>query len=398
MPVAGEVAIVGSAATEFGVHHDRGYLELLAEAARGAIEDAGVPQADVEAAWLGTAEPTLAALLGDAGTAVTEAIGFAPRPVTRVSTFCCTGMEAVRAAATAIAAGECELALAVGAEKMRDVPPRGSLVARTANLTHPTLAKGRTAPGQFALMAARYLHEYGGSVEDLAGVAVKNHEHAARNPIAHYRAPVTVEQVLAAPRVAEPLGVLDCTPTTDGAAAVVLAPVRWAERHAERYAVLEGIALAVVDGYYAGFYGPEADYLGFRATRAAAGKAYAQAGIEAPREQLDLVECHDCFTITELINYEDLGLCAPGEGAGLLREGATTAGGDIPVNLSGGLQACGHPVGATGVRMIKEVADHVTGRAGDRQVQGARRGAAHTLGGPGVAACVAVVGAPDGTG
>lgn len=395
MPIAGQVAIIGSAATRFGVMHDRGYLDLLAEAARGAMNDAGIEQDRVEAAWLGTAEPLTAALLGDAGTAVTEALsGFAPRPVTRVSTFCCTGMEAVRAAAMAIAAGEHEYVLAVGAEKMRDVPPRGSLVARTANLTHPTLAKGRTAPGQFALLANRYIHDYDCTVEDLAAVAVKNHANAARNPIAQFSEPLTIEQVLKAPRVAEPLGVLDCTPTTDGAAAVVLTSVKRAQESGRPFAVIEGIALSVVDGYYAGFYHAEADYLGFHVTRAAAAKAYEQAGITAAREQIDVVECHDCFTITELVNYEDLGLCERGEGFRLLREGATAAGGDIPVNLSGGLQACGHPVGATGVRVIKEIADQVLGRAAERQVQGASRGVAHTLGGPGVASCVAVIGAP----
>ncbi|MHB1808522.1 MAG: thiolase C-terminal domain-containing protein [Solirubrobacteraceae bacterium] len=395
MPIAGSVAILGSAATRFGVIHDRGYLDLLAEAARGAIADAGLEQDRIEAAWLGTAEPLTAALLGDAGTAVTEALpGFAPRPVTRVSTFCCTGMEAVRAAAMAIAAGEHDFVLAVGAEKMRDVPPRGSLVARTANLTHPTLTKGRTAPGQFALLANRYLHEYDCTVEDLAAVAVKNHANAARNPIAQFDQPITVEQVLAAARVAEPLGVLDCTPTTDGAAAVVLTSVERARSLGRPHAVIEGIALAVNDGYYAGFYHDDNDYLGFKVTRAAAAAAYRQSGIERPREQLDVLECHDCFTITELFNYEDLGLCGRGEGFRLLRDGVTAAGGDTPVNLSGGLQACGHPVGATGVRMIIEIANQVIGRAGDRQIDGARRGAAHTLGGPGVASCVAVIGAP----
>jgi acetyl-CoA C-acetyltransferase len=394
VPIAGRVAIVGSASTPFGVAHDRGYLDLLGDAARAAIDDAGVSQERIEAAWLGTAEPGLAGLVGDAGTAVTEAIDFAPRPVTRVSTFCCTGMEAVRAAAMAIAAGEHELVLAVGAEKMRDVSPRGSLVARTANLTHPTLAKGRSAPGQFALVANRYMEVHGAQPADLAAVAVKNHAHAALNPLAHFRAPVTIAQVLAAPRVAEPLGILDCTPTTDGAAAVVLAPLDWARRHAASYAVLEAIALSVVDGYYAGFFHADWDYLGFRATRAAASRAYAQAGIESPRDQLDVVECHDCFTITEIVNYEDLGLCGRGEGVSLLQSGATAAGGEIPVNLSGGLQACGHPVGATGVRMIKEIADQVTGRSGRRQVAGARRGLAHTLGGPGSASCVAIIGGP----
>jgi len=395
VPIAGQVAIVGSACTRFGVRHDRGYLQLLAEAACGAMDDAGLAQSDVDAAWLGTAEPAISALVGDAGTAVTEAIGFAPKPVTRVSTFCCTGMEAVRAGAMAIAAGEYDVVLAVGAEKMRDVTPRGSLVARTANLTHPTLAKGRTAPGQFALLATRYMHVHGATLEDLAAVAVKNHEHAARNPMAHFRMPVTIDQVVHAPRVAEPLGTLDCTPTTDGAAAVVMASVDWARRHDRPYAVIEGIGLAVVDGYYSGFFRDEADYLGFRATREAAAVAYGQAGLDRPREQVQVVECHDCFTITEILNYEDLGLCERGEGVELLRSGATAAGGDIPVNLSGGLQSCGHPVGATGVRMVKEIADQVLARAGDRQVTGATRGIAHTLGGPGVASCVVVVGAGD---
>src|SRR6476646_1140006 len=167
MPIAGEVAIVGAASTAFGVHHDRGYLDLLAEAATGALADAGIPLDRIGSAWLGTAEPGLTGLVGDSGGAVAEAIGFAPRPVTRVANFCCTGLEAVRAGALDVAAGEHTVVLAVGAEKMRDVPSRGSLVARTVNLTHPTLAKGRTAPGQFALLANRYMAEYGVARETL---------------------------------------------------------------------------------------------------------------------------------------------------------------------------------------------------------------------------------------
>jgi acetyl-CoA C-acetyltransferase len=391
MPIAGQVAIVGSAATEFGVHHDRGYLDLLKEAAQGAVADAGLTTADIDAAWLGTAHPELVALQGDSGTAVTEVLSLAPKPVTRVSAYCATGMEAVRGAAMAIAAGEYEVVLAVGAEKMRDVSPRGSLVSRVANLTHPTLAKGRSGPGQFALLANRYLAEFGRSRDDLAAVAVKNHEHATRNPIAQYNTPVTAEEVLAAPMVADPLGVLDSTPTTDGAAAVVLTTVERAAASGKPYAVLDGVGYAVVDGYYSGLYSEDNDFLGFRSTREAAAIAYEQAGITDPRAQLDLVECHDCFTITEIVNYEDLGLVGRGEGWQLLAEGATTVGGDIPVNLSGGLQSCGHPIGATGVRVVKEVADQVTGRAGERQVEGARRGLAHTLGGPGVLSSVMVI-------
>ena len=183
MPIAGEVAIVGAASTAFGVHHDRGYLDLLAEAATRRASPTRASTLDrLGSAWLGTAEPGLDRARRRRGTAVAEAIGFAPRPVTRVANFCCTGLEAVRAGALDVAAGEHALVLAVGAEKMRDVPSRGSLVARTVNLTHPTLAKGRTAPGQFALLANRYMAEYGVTRETLARVAVKNHEHALRNP------------------------------------------------------------------------------------------------------------------------------------------------------------------------------------------------------------------------
>jgi acetyl-CoA C-acetyltransferase len=395
MPIAGEVAIIGSASTLFGVQHDRGYIDLVREAATGAIADSPVGLDDIQAGWLGTSIPDIIALEGDAGAAVAQALDFAPRPVTRVSAFCASGMEAVRGAAMAIAAGEFDYVLAVGAEKMRDVPPRGSLVARTGNLAHPTLARGRSAPGQFALLAAAYLDRYERTPDDLAAVAVKNHEHASRNPIAQFSEPITAEQVLSSPLVADPLRVLDCTPTTDGAAAVVLTSVSRARQLGQPFAVLSGVGLAVVDGYYTGFYNDANDYLGFRATREAAAVAYAQAGIERPREDLDLVECHDCFTITEIINYEDLGLAERGLGWKLLLDGASTVGGDIPVNLSGGLQSCGHPVGATGVRVVKEVADQVIGRAGPRQVGGARRGLAHTLGGPGALSCVMVISAGE---
>lgn len=394
MPISGEVAVVGVGVTPFGVLHGRSYLDLVAEAGLAAVDDAGTDLETVEAAWLGTAEPLLAGLVGDSGAAITEALRFTGKPVSRVSNFCTSGMEAVRHAAMAVAAGEHEVVLAIGAEKMRDVTPRESLLAKTANQTHPTLTKGRTAPGQFALLANRYLHTYGYDADVLSRVAVKNHDHATRNPKAHFRSPVTLEEVRSAPRIAEPLGTLDCTPTTDGAAAVVVASRDWAERHARRYALLTGVGLAGMDGYFAMHMREHNNFLGFGATRAAAAQAYRQAGIDSPRDQLDLVECHDCFTITEILNTEDLGVAPPGEGGKLLLDGATTFGGDIPVNVSGGLQSCGHPVGATGVRMVAEITDQVTGASGERQVDGARRGLCHTLGGPGAVSCVMVLEAP----
>ncbi len=393
MPIAGEVAIIGSAVTDFGALHDRGYLDLVAEAGFGAVADAGLSMEEIEAAWLATAEPQTAGLVGDSGAAVAEALRFSPRPVTRVSNFCTSGMEAVRAGAMAIAAGEHDVVLAIGAEKMRDVTPRGSLVSKTAEDSHPLLAKGRTAPGQFALLANRYLETYGYERSDLAAVAVKNHGNASRNPHAQFGSQLTMAQVIDAPVVAEPLGLYDCTPTSDGGAAVVLTSREWAEAHADHYAVIEGIGLAVTGGYFSNFFDESRDYLGFASTREAAKQAYRQAGVTEPRRELDLVECHDCFTITEIVNTEDLGIAEPGEGVRLLQSGATAIDGEIPVNVSGGLQACGHPVGATGVRMVAEVVRQVTGRGGDRQVEGARRGLAHTLGGPGVIACVMVIGA-----
>jgi acetyl-CoA C-acetyltransferase len=391
MPIAGNVAVIGSAATKFGVHHDRGYHDLLREAAVGAIADAGLVKDDIQAGWLSTAVPDLVSLEGDSGTPLVEVLDFAPLPVTRVSAYCASGMEAVRGGAMAIAAGEYDVVLVAGVEKMRDVAPRDSLVARVGNLSHPTLAKGRTGPGGFAMLASRYLHTYNRTHDDLAAVAVKNHEHATRNPIAQYSSPVTIEQVRASPLIADPLHSLDCTPTTDGAAAVVLTSTAWARAHKVPHAVLDGVGFSVSDGYYTSLFTEDNDFMSFRATRQASSIAYAQAGIENPRADLDLVECHDCFTITEIVNYEDLGLCKAGTGWQLLLEGATTVGGDIPVNLSGGLQSCGHPIGATGVRVVKEVCDQMIGRAGERQVAGAKRGLAHTLGGPGVLSCVMVI-------
>ena len=395
MGIAGEVAIVGTAVTNFGVLHDSSYLDLVAEAGFGAVADAGVDMKDIEAAWLATAEPQTSGLVGDSGAAVAEALRFAPRPVSRVSNFCTTGMEAVRAGAMAIAAGEHEVVLAIGAEKMRDVTPKGSLLAKTAEASHPVLAKGRTAPGQFALLANRYLHEYGYTREDLAAVAVKNHGNAVRNPDAQYRNALTVAQVLEAPIVAEPLGLYDCTPTTDGAAAVVLAPRHWAEQNAASYALIRGIGLAVTGGYFSNFYDETRSFVGFASTQEAARLAYEQAGITSPRDELDLIECHDCFTITEIVNTEDLGIAGRGAGVELLLSGATAIDGDIPVNVSGGLQACGHPVGATGIRMVAEIARQVTGNAGERQVPDAKTGLAHTLGGPGVIAEVVIISAPE---
>jgi acetyl-CoA C-acetyltransferase len=303
-------------------------------------------------------------------------------------------MEAVRNAAFGIASGEYKMVLAVGVEKMREVGSRSSLVARHIQETHPVIAKGRTAPGVFAPIATRYFHQYGYARETLAKVAVKNHYNGSLNPKAHFRTPITVERVLKAPMVADPLGLFDCCPTTDGAAAVILTTPEIAKDLKKDYILIKGMGLAVTHGYFSMPFQEDNDFLGFESTREAAAMAYRQAGIRNPRKEIDVAEVHDCFTITELVNYEDLGFCGRGEGGRLISEGITSLDGELPVNTSGGLKACGHPVGATGVRMVVDIINQMRGRSGKRQLKKADLGLAHTLGGPGAIACVFLLGRP----
>lgn len=391
MSVAGQVAVIGVGSTRFGENFEQSYSDMVVEAATAAFADAGVEPSQIEAAWLGTCYAYDYTTEGNGGPSLAEPLGLHGIPVTRVANYCATGMDAIRNAALALAAGEYEIALVVGVEKMRDVEPRGSLVAMHVERGHPLYCKGRTAPGMFGLLANAYGSRWGDVRQEMALVAVKNHRHGALNPKAHFRREVTVDQVLKAPVVSEPLRLLDCCPTTDGAAAVVLARTEVARRITDRYAVLKGIGLAVTSGYFNAQFDPTWDFLGFPATRKAAAMAYKQAGITDPLRQIDVAEVHDCFTITELINYEDLGFCGPGEARHLIREGVTALEGKLPVNTSGGLKSCGHPIGASGVRMVADVVDQLWGRAGKRQVKGARVGLAHTLGGPGAVSCVQIL-------
>jgi len=390
-PFARDVCIVGAGATRFGELFDLGYHDLAVDAALAALDDAGIDRGEIEAGWLGTATPNVSGLDGDAGTDLAEPLGLRNVPVTRVANYCTSGMEAVRAGALAVAGGAYDTVLCAGVEKMRDVPARGSLLARHVVDTHPMLAKGRSAPGQFGLLGTRYLEEFGYDREVLAAVALKNHDNGALNPRAHFRNRITEEQWARAQMVASPLGLFDCCPTTDGGAAVVLTTRERAESLGRPYTLLRGAGLATWGGYFTMQFENDFDFLGFPATRAAAADAYAMAGVDDPARQIDVAEVHDCFTITELINYEDLGFCGRGQGGRMAAEGRTRIGGDLPVNTSGGLKACGHPIGATGVRMVVDVVDQLLGRAGERQVESARRGLCHTLGGPGIVSCVMVV-------
>lgn len=392
MSISGDVAIIGVGCTKFGELFDLSYADLIVDAAYEAFADAGVDPKEVQAAWLATAFGYTYHTDANAGTSLADPLNFYPRPVTRVSNYCATGVDAVRNAAFAIAARAYDIVLVVGVEKMREVPPRGSLISQYADFGPPVRAKGRTGPGQYALVATRYFEQFGNAKEAMAKVAVKNHYHGSLNPKAHFQQEVAIEKVLAAPMIADPLGLFDCCPTTDGAAALVLAHQEIAKSFTEDYVLIQGIGLSVARDFFHAFFRQDNDFLGFDATREAARIAYEQAGIRDPWREIDVIELHDCFTITELVTYEDLGLCKPGEAPHLVGEGRTRLGGELPVNTSGGLKACGHPIGATGVRMIVEVAQQLRGTAGPRQVPGAEVGLAHNVGGPGAVAGVVVLG------
>ncbi|MEK6608608.1 MAG: acetyl-CoA acetyltransferase [Myxococcota bacterium] len=383
--VKDRVAVVGAACTKFGDRTDASYEALVVEAAKAALADAGVGPDRIDACWLGTYSP--GAQSGKSGTSLADPLRLYGKPISRVENYCATGTDAVRQAVFALASGVYDVALVVGAEKMKDRPVRGiPLEGR-----HPILGRGATAPGQFALAANRYMHTFGVGRETLAKVAVKNHANGAKNPLAHMQVEVTEEQVLSAPIVAWPFGLYDCCPTTDGAAAVVLARAEIADSLKQGAPRVKGVGLAVTSGRP--FNDPGFAYLGFPATQQAAAQAYAMAGVQNPVREIDFAEVHDCFTWTELTNYEDLGFCEKGRGRHLIEEGRTRIGGDKPVNPSGGLKSFGHPIGASGVRMVYEVAQQLRGEAGPRQVANARLGLAHNVGGPGAVSCVIVLGA-----
>jgi acetyl-CoA C-acetyltransferase len=392
--LGGKVALIGAGTIKFGENFHQSLTDMVYAAVTLALDDAGIERGRVRAAWFGCYEPMLYGFEGNSGAFVSDPLNLFPIPVTRVTAYCATGIEAVRNAALAVASGEYDVVLAVGAEKMREVPSRGSLVAQAVNRGHPVLAKGRTAPGMFALLASRYFKEYGAGEDALGAIAVKNHYHGSLNPRAHFQKEITPAMHARAPRVAEPLGLFDCCPTTDGAAAAVLTRADLAPTFTDRYTILRGIAYAVTAGYWNTQFDPSWNFTSFRATREAARAAYRMAGVTNPARQIKVAECHDCFTITEIVNYEDLGFFEPGAGWRAAQAGETRLGGSLPVNTSGGLKSCGHPIGSSGIRMINNIHDQLLGRAGRMQVKDADMGLAHNLGGPGAVSAVAVLSQP----
>ena len=381
-----KTAIIGVGCTKFGELWEKDAEDLIVEAAFEAMDDAGVTPDDIEATWVGN----LYDFTGLSGSVAAEPLKMFGKPTTRVENFCASGMDAFRNACFAVASGVYDVVLACGVEKLMDVGGSGLPV----DMGHPAL-RGASAPAMFALTATRCFHEYGWTREDLAQVAVKNHKNGALHPKAHFRRAITLDTALNAPMIAWPLGRFDSCAMSDGAAAIVITRPEIAKksRHKHDYAIPKANALTM--HAFLPMYRASYDWLGFPATQNSAKLAYAEAGIKNPVEEIDLAEVHDCFTITELLNIQDLGFCKQGEAPKFVRDGHADVDGKIAVNASGGLKCFGHPIGATGCRMLCEITKQIQGRAEGAQVKNARLGLAHNLGGPGSVCAVTILGRPD---
>jgi acetyl-CoA C-acetyltransferase len=381
--IMGKVAIIGVGVSRFGERHDATYPELAYEAFQEALKDARIDRSQIEAGYLGTYSPEYG--WGFSGSSLADALRLYHRPITRVENYCATGMDAFRNGVFSILAGQYRIVVVLGVEKLKDRQSRG--IPRMGQ--HPAIALGNTAPGLFALAANRYMATYHIDRTPLAHVAVKNHENGLKSPKAHLKKRITVEDVLNAPLIAYPFGLYDCCPVTDGAAVVILAEGSLAKQIHPKPVWVAGMGLSVTSQRPQ--WEPGYDYLGFRATKEAAEQAYKQAGIKNPRKEIHVAEVHDCFTWTEITNYEDLGFAEKGEGWKLILDGVTHLDGALPVNPSGGLKSFGHPIGASGVRMIAEITLQLRGEAGERQVKGATTGLAHNVGGPGAVSTVTIL-------
>lgn len=363
-------AVLGVGMTPFGKFPETTLVDLAAEAAHRALRDAGIAPAQVQCAFFATA--LAGRFLGDStvGQNALWEVGIHRVPVVNVENACTSGSTAFVLACNAVASGQAEVALALGAEKM-SVPGLGLV---DSGATELDTQLGMVAPASFALRAVRHMAEFGTTAEQLAAVAVKNRRHAGLNPLAQFRAPLTLAEVLAGPMIVDPLTRLQCCPNADGAAAAVVCSPAAARRLGRARAVTVDAAILCT-----GDYGNPQDLVRWETDYRGCRLAYEAAG--AGPGDLDVVECHDAFSIAEVLHYEALGLCPPGEGGRLAAAGATALGGRVPVNPSGGLLSRGHPPGATGLAQVFEIVTQLRGEAGPRQVAGARRGLAHCMGG-----------------
>jgi len=387
--IKNKVAIVGMGCVKFGENFDRSIDDMLIDAAYEAYADAGIGPEQIQAAWFGNVWS------GHTGQILATPLKLSYIPVTHVENACATGSEAIRGACYAIAAGACDIALAIGVEKLKDTGFMG-LPQTRPNATWSYRLSSMTAPAGFALMATRYFAKNGLSFEEgkklLAQIAVKNHFNGSLSPKAQFQKEITLEQALKAPLVSYPLGLFDCCPVSDGASAAILVRADMAKSFRPDPIYVK--AMQISQGPREGFMNPAYDYAHVEETRRAGAAAYAEAGIKDPAKEISCAEVHDCFTITELTIMEDLQFSKEGKAPEDIAAGRYTLQGDLPVNTDGGLKCFGHPIGATGLRMMYEVYKQLQGKAEKRQVKNPTIGLTHNQGGePGAAVVsVAIVG------
>lgn len=376
-----KVAILGMGCSKFGERWDASPEDLMVEAYNEAMADAGISPEQLDAAWFSTHMDDVGT--GRGGTPMGIALRLPNIGVTRVENFCAGGSEAIRAAVYAVAAGACDIAIALGVEKLKDTG-YGGLPVATVGTYIPQWYPNAVAPANFAQLASAYQRKH--NVDPallkraIARVSIKSHANGAKNPKAHFRQAVTEEQVLKAPIIAEPLGLFDCAGVSDGAAAVIVTRPEIARAMGKRDLVtFKALQVAVSNGWE--MHSNEWDGSYVHTARIAARKAYAEAGIQNPIAEVSMTEVHDCFSITELVTMEDLGLSGEGEAVRDFLDGKFDADGAIPCQIDGGLKCFGHPIGASGIRMLYEMYLQLQGRAGPRQLKDPKIGLTHNLGG-----------------
>lgn len=381
------VAVIGAAYTKFDEHWEKSLRDLATEAGAAAIKDAGITGRDIKALFIGNmssgrfiGQEHLAALVADH-------VGLTPLPATRVEAACASGGLAFRQAYLAIKSGQYDVVVAAGAEKMTDI--KGSDAVATlmgAGDQEWESATGLTFTGLYALIARAHMQKFGTTREQMAMVSVNNHKNGSLNPNAQFPKEITVQDVLNSPMIADPLTLLDCSPITDGAAAVVLASEEFARRTRSPVWVLGSAQASDTLALHS-----RQSLTEMLATKVASKKAYEQAGLGP--EGINIAEVHDCFSINEIIAVEDLGFCEKGKGGRFVEECNIARDGSKPINTAGGLKSIGHPVGATGIRQVADLVKQLRGEYGQLQVKGARTGLALNIGGSGATAVVNIFGA-----
>ncbi|MHA1538152.1 MAG: acetyl-CoA acetyltransferase [Alphaproteobacteria bacterium] len=376
-----KVVILGMGCSKFGERWDMEADDLIVEAAEECLEDAGIERSQIDAAWFSTAFEDVN--VGKSGVPLALALRLPYIPVTRVENYCASGTESFRGAVYAVASGAADIALAVGVEKLKDTG-YGGLPQRSRGVLNDMYWANASAPGSFAQLATAYQAKHGVSADDLkramAQISVKSHDNGTKNPKAHLRKAIDIDTVLNAPMIAEPLGLFDCCGVSDGSAAAIVTTPEIARALGKTDLIsVKALQLAVSNGTEASHNSWDGSY--FMTTRHAAQRAYKEAGIDKPREQISMFECHDCFSITELVTMEDLFLSEEGNAWRDVLDGFYNADGGIPCQIDGGLKCFGHPIGASGLRMIYEMYLQLGGRAGERQLENPVHGMTHNLGG-----------------